>query len=216
MALVGCSECAKEVSDKALACPNCGCPIVAQKSTAQEKEERQSSDALAAELVNKVNAGELSKTDAIIAYKDEKMVGFNEAKKTIEELLPPDAAKPTGTESALGCFVIVILLIVITALFKFGCSISQSSEDIYRKPIASNQDWFSGGTLHDSTLTEWRSATYRNRLATCADFIAGTRKKLGSKSDAQNLESCISEVAASKELSGMSTAEVAVACLQML
>lgn len=27
MALVRCSDCGKEVSDKAKACPNCGCPI---------------------------------------------------------------------------------------------------------------------------------------------------------------------------------------------
>lgn len=27
MALIKCSECGKEVSDKATACPNCGCPI---------------------------------------------------------------------------------------------------------------------------------------------------------------------------------------------
>ena len=27
MALIKCSECGKEISDKAAACPNCGCPI---------------------------------------------------------------------------------------------------------------------------------------------------------------------------------------------
>ena len=34
MALIKCPECGKEISDKALACPNCGCPITAstQKS----------------------------------------------------------------------------------------------------------------------------------------------------------------------------------------
>ena len=29
MALIKCSECGKEVSDKAQSCPNCGCPIAA-------------------------------------------------------------------------------------------------------------------------------------------------------------------------------------------
>ena len=32
MALIQCSECGKEVSDKATACPNCGCPL-AEMST---------------------------------------------------------------------------------------------------------------------------------------------------------------------------------------
>ena len=27
MALISCPECGKEISDKAVACPNCGCPI---------------------------------------------------------------------------------------------------------------------------------------------------------------------------------------------
>ena len=27
MALIKCSECGKEISDKATSCPNCGCPI---------------------------------------------------------------------------------------------------------------------------------------------------------------------------------------------
>lgn len=27
MALIKCTECGKEFSDKAAACPNCGCPI---------------------------------------------------------------------------------------------------------------------------------------------------------------------------------------------
>ena len=30
MALIKCSECGKEISDKAIACPNCGCPNVAK------------------------------------------------------------------------------------------------------------------------------------------------------------------------------------------
>ena len=30
MALIKCSECGKEISDKAITCPNCGCPNVAK------------------------------------------------------------------------------------------------------------------------------------------------------------------------------------------
>lgn len=31
MALIKCKECGKEISDKATACPNCGCPIIQNK-----------------------------------------------------------------------------------------------------------------------------------------------------------------------------------------
>ena len=32
MALIKCSECGKEISDRAIACPNCGCPIEKEKA----------------------------------------------------------------------------------------------------------------------------------------------------------------------------------------
>lgn len=36
--------------------------------------------------------------------------------------------------------------------------------------------WFEGGTLHQATVKEWRNATKENKLATCADFVAGQWK----------------------------------------
>lgn len=37
MALIKCTECGKEFSDKAGACPNCGCPVDAMKESPKEK-----------------------------------------------------------------------------------------------------------------------------------------------------------------------------------
>ena len=58
--------------------------------------------------------------------------------------------------------------------------------------------WFSGGTLHKSTVKEWRNASYSNRLATAADFVAATQNvDYGNldefKTWAKDLEICISE-----------------------
>lgn len=39
MALIKCTECGKEISDKAKACPNCGCPVEAEKPAVQEQSE---------------------------------------------------------------------------------------------------------------------------------------------------------------------------------
>ena len=36
MALISCPDCSKEVSDKAPACPNCGCPISASVNSSQD------------------------------------------------------------------------------------------------------------------------------------------------------------------------------------
>lgn len=37
MAMIKCSECGKEISDKAGNCPNCGCPVETQKSEREKK-----------------------------------------------------------------------------------------------------------------------------------------------------------------------------------
>lgn len=44
----------------------------------------------------------------------------------------------------------------------------------------SNLKWYEGGTLTDKTGKEWRNATARNKLASCADMVAAlwSRKKL--------------------------------------
>lgn len=31
--------------------------------------------------------------------------------------------------------------------------------------------WFDGGTLHNANALEWQSASFDNKMATCADFI---------------------------------------------
>jgi len=41
----------------------------------------------------------------------------------------------------------------------------------YAMPPSGPKAWYSGGTLHSATMAEWRTATYRNRLATSADFV---------------------------------------------
>tara|TARA_B100000579_G_scaffold173244_1_gene141217 strand:+ start:475 stop:777 length:303 start_codon:yes stop_codon:yes gene_type:complete len=38
MSLIKCSECGKEISDKATTCPNCGCPTVAFEKAKKIKE----------------------------------------------------------------------------------------------------------------------------------------------------------------------------------
>ncbi|WP_440530343.1 hypothetical protein [Serratia nevei] len=37
--------------------------------------------------------------------------------------------------------------------------------------------WYSGGTLHEANALAWQKATQQNKLATCADFIAGLYSK---------------------------------------
>lgn len=37
---------------------------------------------------------------------------------------------------------------------------------------ANAKEWYEGGTLHSANIGQWKRASYENKLATCADFIA--------------------------------------------
>ncbi|MGK0684485.1 hypothetical protein ACSFC0_03670 [Serratia marcescens] len=51
-------------------------------------------------------------------------------------------------------------------------------------------NWYEGGTLHDASAITWQKATQQNKLATCADFVAGLySKKLLSPEISSNINS---------------------------
>ena len=61
------------------------------------------------------------------------------------------------------------------------CGIELISEEIQDTAMPSSKAWYEGGTLHQKTIGDWKTATYENKLATCADFIAAVREKLNIK-----------------------------------
>lgn len=71
MALITCTECGKEFSDKALACPNCGCPASEMNSNSSKPEENISSKLLSS-VQNGVKTVIQKSKDA---YKATKTVG---------------------------------------------------------------------------------------------------------------------------------------------
>ena len=84
--------------------------------------------------------------------------------------------------------------------------------------IPSDSKWYLGGTLHKSTLGQWKRASYRNRLATAADFVVTLMKpeKPSSltelKKFAKELEASITATAGGdSQLDSSSTAGVAAA-----
>lgn len=92
-----------------------------------------------------------------------------------------------------------------------------------RRPTPPANSWTLGGTLHNATLKEWREASYRNRLATAADFVAATAKNRNLRLDttqslrryAEELEACISATAAESHpaIDHQRTNEIAAACM---
>jgi hypothetical protein len=79
--------------------------------------------------------------------------------------------------------------------------------------------WYEGGTLHKVTSQDWHKASYCNRLATAADFIA-TAKVASNTTElrkrAEELAQCITEGTSGADLKALKVSEVAAACTILL
>ena len=96
-----------------------------------------------------------------------------------------------------------------------------STSDSYQSKAT---EWYSGGTLHRSTMREWRQATYSDRLATAADFSATLLKKQGRSVRSMNelrpiavaLETAISEAGRGGVADTQSASSIAAATWLLL
>lgn len=81
-------------------------------------------------------------------------------------------------------------------------------------------EWYAGGTLHKSNLQTWNSSTEKNKLATCADFVANVKDYESDftqmKADATEVMNCIEESAKEPDLSSQKANEVAASCIILL
>lgn len=91
------------------------------------------------------------------------------------------------------------------------------------KPSAKNTEtpWYAGGTLHKGTVKQWRNASYTNRLATSADFVASTQEvDFGDmdvfKKMASETEECISTAVLDGDFDNQKVSDFAVSCLLLL
>jgi len=89
--------------------------------------------------------------------------------------------------------------------------------------IAGN--WYEGGNLHKSTVQVWKEATYRNKLATAADWaikapaVSATVQRSGDintlKRYATELVSCIDTAVNGVSISD-STSTIAASCMVLM
>ena len=81
-------------------------------------------------------------------------------------------------------------------------------------------EWYEGGTLHKSTVAEWRSASSQNRLATAADFTAAILKDTSTFDEALRrtpaMLVCINEASKARSVDTQEVATVAAACAILL
>jgi hypothetical protein len=92
----------------------------------------------------------------------------------------------TVKEKTSGCawlFLILIIFMLYSAAVN-APSLTPTAEappPIAPKSSAPQNEWYEGGTLQKATMKEWSSASYENRLATSADFVASSLKADGQK-----------------------------------
>ena len=86
------------------------------------------------------------------------------------------------------------------------------------------RNWYDGATLHKSSVSNWRTATYRDKLATCGDWMAVVDNKISMeelKDRAEKLLICIDEAVAmdeyGQEISGnLQSVDIATGCITLL
>ncbi len=105
-----------------------------------------------------------------------------------------------------------LLIFVITGLLMVSSSI-----------LFAGEKWYSDGSLHRSSISQWKSASTVNQIATAADW-ALTRSSIKSKVQksgtmdtlrpyAASLVECVNEAAKGQGSNNMSTSELAAACM---
>ena len=88
------------------------------------------------------------------------------------------------------------------------------------------KQWYEGGTLHYATVAEWQNASYTNKIATAADWVASSPKgksvfrETGDinslKPYVLNLINCVDEAAAGEGYGNMKIAEIAASCIILM
>lgn len=116
------------------------------------------------------------------------IIKCKECKKEVSssaKICPHCGIKDPGV-GALQMLIGFIVLAVIIAVLVSTCSEDENSttkqtnasvKSVSDITKSVDLNWYEGGTLHSSNALEWQKASYKNKLASSADFLATTWKK---------------------------------------
>jgi hypothetical protein len=85
------------------------------------------------------------------------------------------------------------LIAIATILIMTSCG---SGSNTTNESTTVVDNWYKGGTLHKAKISDWKTATIENKLATCGDFMAtvdNTVTMTDLKRRATELNNCIDE-----------------------
>lgn len=113
--------------------------------------------------------------------------------------------------------------LAILILFLTACT--SGNYDSKKSAVSQKDQWYAGGTLHKASIAEWKSANRKNKLATCAHFVANVKKLNGESykdfsetgnaiKDAEKMLTCLDGAvsADTENYKGMKIGEVAASC----
>ncbi|SEB01014.1 hypothetical protein SAMN05443667_11525 [Flavobacterium gillisiae] len=90
-----------------------------------------------------------------------------------------------------------LITLLIIGLLSTSCGGSSDNSQARNKTTNSTvTQWYEGGTLHKAKIAEWKTATDKNKLSTCGDFMAIVDNSVSMdilKIRAEDLKLCIDE-----------------------
>jgi hypothetical protein len=92
---------------------------------------------------------------------------------------------------------------------------AKKADQLKASPVQ-EQPWYSGGTLHQATIGEWKAASPTNRLATAADFATNTlHPSTTEEAPAREMMECVDRASTSAPDS-KTVAEVGAVCAVLM
>ena len=114
-------------------------------------------------------------------------------------------------------FKFILILVIIIFFGGLFSLLNNKDKKQVNQEIISKTNWYEGGTLHNATVNQWKEATYENKLATCADFVASIDKNISSEKEllakAFQLQCCIDQSIKGAGDLNPSVAEISSLCL---
>lgn len=111
----------------------------------------------------------------------------------------------------------ITFIALATILIMTSCG-SGSNTSNESTTVADN--WYKGGTLHKAKISDWKTATKENKLATCGDFMAtvdNTVTMTDLKQRAKELNNCIDEATRDLESTNSETvSSIAALCAKTM
>jgi len=134
--------------------------------------------------------------------------------------------KLTPKECVIGGIALCLLIGTCLVIMDEDKPRSAASTDGGRAPSrsSSSKQWYEGGNLHGATFAQWRGATYQNKLATAADWLAASKWKghLKSPSDfarmkvkAQILVNAVDQAVTVEEMDSLQVTESAAVIITL-